>query len=483
MLAIHSAHESQGVTTFLNIGNIIFWGIFFLEALMKIFALGTRYFHDNWNCFDFAVVIGSTISLFLQITTDGKVTPVANALRAFRMGLALRLMKKTKSMQDIVNTMLDNMPALINVSTLMFLMIFVYAVIGMQLYAEVMLGDALNEHANFRDIFTAILTLFRFTTGESWNDVMYDLMVQPNPNDPLNSCQENVSYQELEAMRMERNLTQFTIGCSPGIAITYIYFVSYMLLTTYVMINLFVAVILEGFEETNEKNASPINEEDLQLLAELWQKYDPLATGWISDHHFMKLLKELPPPLGIVQSATRREIESFATKLDLQVVDGKISFQAFMLASSQMVMMKVAADRGTELILPTKINSFLTRSQQAFRRVAKRAITLHIGSTFTLLVIISARRIQALVRSHLVRRKFLRLKKELEAQLGRSVKLPLPSNSFVGIHPEEREQALHGTHSNNYNNNSYNTMTVNSSMTEITDHIIEEERIEESAAC
>uniref|UniRef100_K3WVK9 Ion transport domain-containing protein n=1 Tax=Globisporangium ultimum (strain ATCC 200006 / CBS 805.95 / DAOM BR144) TaxID=431595 RepID=K3WVK9_GLOUD len=360
MLGITHFQESDTVVEVLSVGNLLFCVVFFLEAVVKLMSMGSKYFQDRWNIFDFLVVGGSSVSTALPFFTKGKISPVANTVRALRMGLAIRLMKRAKSMQDIVSTILENMPALINVSTLMFLVMFVYAVIGVQIYAEVKLGENLDEHANFKDISTAMLTLFRFTTGEAWNDVMYDLMVEPikgaAPYPFGVSCVEDYSYDMLLDARAFMGDATLTIGCTPGVQVTYVYFLSYMLVTTYVLLNLFVAVILEGFEEATERHSSAVRKEDLTHVARIWQGFDASASGYISDHAFLKFLRYVPPPLGLPKHSQRKEVEQWAMQLNLYLEHGNsISFNAFLMAAAQNVMNKVSVDHGEPIEVPKEI--------------------------------------------------------------------------------------------------------------------------------
>lgn len=424
MLGVTHFRESDAVAHVLSMGNLVFCVVFFVEAVVKLMSMGRTYFHDRWNVFDFVVVVGSTASTVLPFFTKGTITPVANTVRALRMGLAIRLMKRAKSMQDIVNTILENMPALINVSTLMFLVMFVYAIIGVQIYAGVRLGTHLDEHANFKDIATAMLTLFRFTTGEAWNDVMYDVMVEPikgtAPYPYGESCVEDFTYEMLVEARAFKGDDTLTIGCTPGVQVTYMYFLSYMLVTTYVLLNLFVAVILEGFEEATERHSSAITKEDLVHVARIWQGFDASASGYISDHAFLKFLRCVPPPLGLPKQSQRRDVELWAMQLDLYLEHGKIGFNAFLIAAAQNVMNKVAKDRG-EPIEPAKgTTSIFALSQKLVWRIAqpRRVRRLSLANTPSLMAVISAKRIQAATRTGLARKKFLDLKKKADARAG-----------------------------------------------------------------
>lgn len=69
-------------------------------------------------------------------------------------------------------TFIGSLPALINVGSLLFLFLYIYAVLGMNLFASVKLQSNLNERANFQSFGLSLLTLFRASTGENWNYLM-----------------------------------------------------------------------------------------------------------------------------------------------------------------------------------------------------------------------------------------------------------------------------------------------------------------------
>ena len=106
--------------------------------------------------------------------------------------------------------MAASLPSLINVGSLLLLLYFIYGVVGTELFSDVEFGDFLNEHANFKTFYISLLTLFRCSTGESWNGVMHDLKAEV----PISSI---------------------------------IFFVSFTMVASLVFINIFIAVILENF--------------------------------------------------------------------------------------------------------------------------------------------------------------------------------------------------------------------------------------------
>lgn len=119
--------------------NIVFAAIFTIEAVMKLIALKHHYFKDGWNNFDFVIVIGTIISLIISATTSISVGPQTTIIRAFRIGRIFRLVKKAKRLKMIFNSFLMTVPYLLNVGGLLFLLLFLYSVLGIYLFATIKL--------------------------------------------------------------------------------------------------------------------------------------------------------------------------------------------------------------------------------------------------------------------------------------------------------------------------------------------------------
>ena len=126
----------------LNDLNLVFSAIFALEAVLKLLAYGPfGYFRDNWNCFDISIVVGSWIGLitsFLGAATQlGGSVGVIRLLRAVRI---LRLIKQAKGLNQLVDTMIGSIPAFLNIGLLFFLVIFIYSIVGVDLFAKIAFG-------------------------------------------------------------------------------------------------------------------------------------------------------------------------------------------------------------------------------------------------------------------------------------------------------------------------------------------------------
>ena len=97
------------------------------------------------------------------------------AIRAFRVGRVLRLLNGAKDLKRLFKTLLLMMPGVANILGLMVLLTMIYAAVGMQMFSRIALNGDLNVHCNFRTFGNAMMSLFRFSTGENFNGFMHDL--------------------------------------------------------------------------------------------------------------------------------------------------------------------------------------------------------------------------------------------------------------------------------------------------------------------
>lgn len=211
--------------------------IFILECVIKLIAYQLIYFHDNWNIFDFVVVVGGIFGMVFQTG----VTKFLTVFRILRVCRVLRLLRKLKGLYHMFVSFINTIPAFANVGLLVFVMIFIFTSLGTRLFAHVMLpevsGAALNKRANFQTFGTAFLTMIAVMTGEGWYELMFDLTAQPTID---YDCKKDPSYYDyVEAGK--------AVGCGSS-HLSRIFFIIYVFTVLIVLVNLFVAVTLQGFE-------------------------------------------------------------------------------------------------------------------------------------------------------------------------------------------------------------------------------------------
>lgn len=128
------------------------------------------------------VVIGTDIGILLEFTTSGSgFSTAATVVRAFRIMRIVRLVRSQPSIKIILDTVVNIIPQISNFITLLFLLLFIFSALGINLFGGCVYQEFISEKANFNGIGNAIITLFRCSTGEDWNKLMHELTIY----DPL----------------------------------------------------------------------------------------------------------------------------------------------------------------------------------------------------------------------------------------------------------------------------------------------------------
>ena len=274
-LALHHYGQSPEFQSVLEGFNLTFLIIFLVEAAVKIAALTPReYFRNGWNVLDCVTAVLSCASFI------GSQGSVAALLRMARVGRLLRLVKFSKNLQRMARTLVMAALSLVNVSTVLALALFLYAILGVGLFRGVKRGEFLTENAHFDDLGTATLTLFRCMTGESFNGIMHDCMIQPPYCDEASG---NCGHPVLAPL----------------------YFISFTVLCGFVLLNMLVASVVSNYAEMDSLSSlevakhDTVRDEDIELFKELWRHFDPRGTKFVSVQCLLPLVMGAPYPLGL----------------------------------------------------------------------------------------------------------------------------------------------------------------------------------------
>jgi len=284
--------------------NVAFGSIFVIEAIIKIIGLGPRwYFRDAWNVFDFAVVALSVATTILDIMNKEfyckkeKGEAVANVpglqiLRVFRIARVFRLVRRLKGLRQMIETLIISLPSLANIAALLVLIIVIFAVLGTTFFYNVNLEQdmygRMDSHANYYHLDNALWALHRQTTGEAWNEIMYYC----STDDVYKACDKRYG-------------DYLGDGCGGAFTGT-VYHVLWQLFGTYVMMQLFTAVILENFHELAQGDGSIMPVEQLGEFVEIWNILDPDANEFIPVEKLPELIRLLSPPLGLKDKLVTR---------------------------------------------------------------------------------------------------------------------------------------------------------------------------------
>uniref|UniRef100_A0A8C2AYY7 Voltage-dependent P/Q-type calcium channel subunit alpha-1A n=1 Tax=Cyprinus carpio TaxID=7962 RepID=A0A8C2AYY7_CYPCA len=280
--------------------NIVFTSLFSMECILKIIAFGVlNYFKDAWNIFDCVTVLGSITDIL--VTELGNNFINLSFLRLFRAARLIKLLRQGETIRILLWTFVQSFKALPYVCLLIAMLFFIYAIIGMQLFGNIAIEEegesAINQHNNFRTFFQALMLLFRSATGEAWHDIMLSCLGK-KVCDPLSGNAEP--------------------EC--GSEFAYLYFVSFIFLCSFLMLNLFVAVIMDNFEYLT-RDSSILGPHHLDEYVRIWAEYDPAACGRISFRDMYEMLRHMSPPLGLGKKCPARVAYKRLLRMDLPVAD------------------------------------------------------------------------------------------------------------------------------------------------------------------
>ncbi|KAM6989093.1 LOW QUALITY PROTEIN: voltage-dependent P/Q-type calcium channel subunit alpha-1A-like, partial [Passerculus sandwichensis] len=284
----------------LKMFNNVFTSLFSLECLLKIMAFGVlNYFRDAWNIFDFVTVLGSITDIL--VTEFGNNFINLSFLRLFRAARLIKLLRQGYTIRILLWTFVQSFKALPYVCLLIAMLFFIYAIIGMQVFGNIGIEEeddesAITQHNNFRTFFQALMLLFRSATGEAWHEIMLSCL-SGKP------CDENSGIKEDEC----------------GNEFAYFYFVSFIFLCSFLMLNLFVAVIMDNFEYLT-RDSSILGPHHLDEYVRVWAEYDPAAWGRLTLADMYEMLRHMSPPLGLGTSCPRVAYKRLL-RMDLPVAD------------------------------------------------------------------------------------------------------------------------------------------------------------------
>ncbi|XP_036870785.1 voltage-dependent L-type calcium channel subunit alpha-1C isoform X7 [Manis javanica] len=314
----------------MNILNMLFTGLFTVEMVLKLIAFKPKhYFCDAWNTFDALIVVGSIVDIAITEVNPAEHTqcsPFMNAeensrisitfFRLFRVMRLVKLLSRGEGIRTLLWTFIKSFQALPYVALLIVMLFFIYAVIGMQVFGKIALNDTteINRNNNFQTFPQAVLLLFRCATGEAWQDIMLACM-------PGKKCAPESE---------PSNSTEGETPCGSSFAV--FYFISFYMLCAFLIINLFVAVIMDNFDYLT-RDWSILGPHHLDEFKRIWAEYDPEAKGRIKHLDVVTLLRRIQPPLGFGKLCPHRVACKRLVSMNMPLnSDGTVMFNATLFA-------------------------------------------------------------------------------------------------------------------------------------------------------
>lgn len=220
-------------------------------------------------------------------------------MRIFRIARLLRVLEFAKGIRQLLVALMISLPALFNIGTLLFLVLFIYAIIGMSAFGRVKNEGSMDEIVNFQTFGNSIMLLFRLSTGSGWNDVMSSLSVQPPDCDP--------NYQ---------GYPKGNCGNPLGAAA---YLISYIVIVFMIIVNMYIAVILENVNRAHENDDFAITKDDFDRYYRKWATFVPNGKQFIPLDQLSDFVDELDKPFRI-----SKPNESRLRQLDIPIRAGEL---------------------------------------------------------------------------------------------------------------------------------------------------------------
>ncbi|XP_047195214.1 sodium channel, voltage gated, type VIII, alpha subunit b isoform X4 [Hippoglossus stenolepis] len=301
-MMVETDDQSEDTEIVLYWVNFIFIVVFTTEFVLKLFALRHYYFTNGWNIFDVVVVILSIVGMFLaDIIEKYFVSPTLfRVIRLARIGRILRLIKGAKGIRTLLFALMMSLPALFNIGLLLFLVMFIFSIFGMSNFGYVRHGAGIDDMYNFETFGNSMIILFMITTSAGWDGLLLPILNYPPDCNP----------------KLENPGTPATGDCgNPSVGI--FFFVMYIIISFLIVVNMYIAIILENFSVATEESADPLSEDDFETFYEIWEKFDPDASQFITYSKLSDFADALEHPLRVPKPNT---IELIA--MDMPMVSG-----------------------------------------------------------------------------------------------------------------------------------------------------------------
>ncbi|XP_053346516.1 sodium channel protein type 4 subunit alpha B [Clarias gariepinus] len=303
-MMVETDDQSAEFEEILYMVNLVFIVLFTGECVLKLIALRQYFFHVGWNIFDFIVVILSIVGLVLaDVIEKYFVSPTLfRVIRLARIGRVLRLIRGAKGIRTLLFALMMSLPALFNIGLLLFLIMFIFSIFGMSNFAYVKKAGGIDDMFNFETFGNSIICLFMITTSAGWDGLLSPILDSKAPD-----CDPDV----------ENPGTDVKGNCgNAGVGI--VFFCTYIVMSFLVVVNMYIAIILENFNVATEESSEPLCEEDFDMFYETWEKFDPNASQFIEYSVLSDFCDTLKDPLRIPKPNTVKLIT-----MDLPMVPGE----------------------------------------------------------------------------------------------------------------------------------------------------------------
>lgn len=271
-------------------------------------------------------------------------------IRVFRVARLLRVVQFAKRIRQLLVAIIISIPALFNIGTLLFLIMYIYAIIGMASFGNVKKQGELDDFVNFETFGKSMMLIFRLSTGTGWNDILEGLMVQPPHCDPH-----------------YKNLPNGNCGF---IFESVFYLVSYIIVVFLIIVNMYIAVLLDNVNRAHESDDFGLSKDKFKSYYHKFANFS-LGKQYIPVQFLPDLLDDLDKPFRIPKP-NEEEIE----KLAIPVREGNLIHCFDVLKA---LVKRILQDHGES---PEVFEQITVRMESQFKKsFSKKVSAAIIGST------------------------------------------------------------------------------------------------------
>ena len=262
----------------LNVLRIIIYtvasALFLINAVMLAIAQGPKTFcHYRWNIFNLFVSFGAFITTLVAFSIEQE-SPFQNVNKLFLVGILLFVIPRNNRLSQLLRFASASLPSILSLSFTWIIVFLVFAIAMNQIFGLTRIGPNGTGNLNLRSVPKTLIVLFRCSFGEGWNYIMEDYTLSP----PFCTNEKNLDHSDCGSKQY-----------------AYILFIAWNIISMYIFLNMFISLILDGFDYVNQKTryGDLIKREEIRKFKRTWQKFDPQGTGYIKPIELPQLLHAL----------------------------------------------------------------------------------------------------------------------------------------------------------------------------------------------
>ncbi|RLV90787.1 Calcium-channel protein CCH1 [Spathaspora sp. JA1] len=292
--------------------------MFLINSSMIVIAQGRSFVQYRWNIANFIISLGAFITTIIGFFVDSSSTFI-NFNKLFLVGVLIFLIPRSNRLNQLLRFAAASLPQIISLSFTWIVIFLVFAIAMNQIFGLTKIGPNSSGNINFRTVPKSLILLFRCSFGEGWNSIMDDFTLEKpyctsEPNFDNNDC-GNKQY-------------------------AYILFMTWIIISMYIFVNLFISLILDSFSYINHRSSynQLIQREEIRKFKRIWQNFDPEGTGFIHPFELPKLMKsldgalsfhlysgELSIPALCKQWITRNSLDPYDVTVNFDLIDSTMN--------------------------------------------------------------------------------------------------------------------------------------------------------------